>query len=94
MTFVTISSDALQSLATQLEAIQKMAEERAAHLAASPHRIYQLKEALSFLGISSSELKRARYDGRIQYHQADDKFWFYQSELIDFQTKYLSISHG
>lgn len=94
MTFVTFSSDALQSLATQLEAISKMAEERADRLAASPHRIYQLKEALSFLGISNSELKRARYDGRIQYHQADDKFWFYQSELIDFQTKYLSISHG
>lgn len=94
MTFVTILSDALQSLATQLEAIRKMAEERAARLAASPRRIYQLKEALSFLGISNIELKRARYNGRIQYHQADDKFWFYQSELIDFQTKYLSISHG
>lgn len=87
MTFVTISSDALQSLATQLEAIRKMAEDRADCLAANPHRIFQLKEALSFLGISNSELKRARYDGQIQYHQADDKFWFYQSELIDFQTK-------
>lgn len=94
MTFVTISSDALLSLATQLDAIRKMAEGRASCLAASPHRIYQLKEALSFLGISNSELKRARYNGRIQYHQADDKFWFYQSKLIDFQTKYLSISHG
>lgn len=77
MTFITISSDAVQSLAPQLEAIRKMAEERAARLAASPHRIYQLKEALSFLGISNSELKRARYDGQIQDHQADDKFWFY-----------------
>ena len=94
MTFVTISSDALQSLTTQLEAIRKMAEERAARLAASSHRIYQLKEALCFLGISINELKRARYDGRIQYHQADDKLWFYQIELIDFQTKYLSNSHG
>ncbi len=94
MTFVTISSDALQSLAVQLQAIRKMAEERAVRLAANPHRIYPLKEALSFLDISNSELKRARYDGRIQYHQANDKFWFYQSELIDFQTKYLSISHG
>lgn len=81
-------------MATQLETIRKMAEERAARFAASPHRIYQLKEALNFLGISNSELKRARYDGRIQYHQADDKFWFYLSELIDFQTKYLFISHG
>jgi len=84
----------LATLTEQVAAVNREVGERAERVALQPRRIYGLREAIAFLGISPNELKRARYDGHIQFHQADDKFWFYQSELIEYQSKYLSSLHG
>lgn len=89
-----VPTAALATLIEQVEAVKREVKVRAERIAQEPYKIYRQKEAIAFLGISPSELKRARYEGHIQFHQADDKFWFYQSELIEYQSKFLSSLHG
>lgn len=90
MKYVSIETQKLNTLIELVAKVKQMTEEKASQQTTESHKIYRLQEALEILGISREEFKRARYAGRIQYHQADDKFWFYLSELIDFRDRYLS----
>jgi len=81
MTYIMIETDKLTLLAEQISAVKRAIRERVEKLQSNPNQILTQEEALAFLGISKSKLKRLRYDGQIQYHQADDKIWFYQWEL-------------
>lgn len=92
MKYVSIETKKLNALIELVAKVKQMTEEKASQQTAEPHKIYRLQEALEILDISREEFRRERYAGRIQYHQADDKFWFYFSELIDFRNRYLSPS--
>ena len=87
MSYELIDSEKIDLLLTRISTMQEQLDCLSQKENSNKKFIYTNKEMMKLLGVGEKLLKKYRDNGKLSYHQVQDKYWYTQTDIDRFLEK-------